>query len=223
MTDVMHLEQSYRRWLRCYPRSFRREHESEILGVLMAGAGSGRREPAALECLDLVRGGLWIRLRPTAPRSARSVFTAIKLMYIGALVELATAVTVLVTIGNVRSNVAERDPGLTASQWHAVVLDQLRPLVVAACVAVVFWLAMAWAHGRGHRWTPIAFGIFFAMNTDSLVQGVTRGSPVYARPDLAIGTVLWAIELAVIAVIGHSGARRFVASRGDVRSQPQER
>jgi hypothetical protein len=189
----------------------------------MAGAENGHREPAASARLDLLRGALWMRARPTAPRSDRSVFTAIKLMYIGAIVELATAVTVLVTMGNVKSNVSDRDPGLTSNQWHATVANQLRPLVVAAGVAVVFWLAMAWSHGRGHRWTPIVFAIFFALNTNSLFQGLTRGSVLYARPDLAIGFVLWTIELWIIAVIGHSELRKFAASRAGARNQPQGR
>lgn len=38
MTDAADLERGYRRWLRWYPKSFRREHEAEILAVLMAGA-----------------------------------------------------------------------------------------------------------------------------------------------------------------------------------------
>jgi hypothetical protein len=45
MTDA-DLERAYRRWLRWYPRSFRREHEAEMLGVLLA-AGAGQRRPAS--------------------------------------------------------------------------------------------------------------------------------------------------------------------------------
>ena len=36
MQETTGLERRYRRWLRCYPRSFRREHEAEILAVLQA-------------------------------------------------------------------------------------------------------------------------------------------------------------------------------------------
>jgi hypothetical protein len=38
MSDVTGLERRYRRLVACYPRAFRREHEQEILAVLMAGA-----------------------------------------------------------------------------------------------------------------------------------------------------------------------------------------
>jgi hypothetical protein len=41
-----------------------------------------------MECLDLLRSALWMRLRPRVPRSNRAVFAAVKLMCVGAVVEL---------------------------------------------------------------------------------------------------------------------------------------
>ena len=61
-----------------------------------------------MECLDLMRGALRMRVRPSVPRSNRSVFKTIKLMYLGAVVELAAAITILATIGEVKSSVIER-------------------------------------------------------------------------------------------------------------------
>jgi hypothetical protein len=201
MTDPADLERGYRRWLRWYPRSFRLEHEAEILAVLMAGARHGQRQPELIECLDLVRGALWIRLRPSVPRSHRSVFKAIKLMYVGAVVELAALITIQATMGDVRSNIIQQNPGLTEGEWHAVVAGQLEPTAVAASLAVVFWLWMAWSIGRGNRWARTALVIFFGLNTCGLINGLATGSAVYARPDLAIGIVLWLVELAAVALV----------------------
>jgi hypothetical protein len=203
MTDAADLERGYRRWLRWYPKSFRRKHEAEILAVLMAGAREGQRQPEPMECLDLMRSALWMRLRPSVPRSNRSAFSAVKLMYFGAVVELAAAIVILATIGDVRSNVVKRNPGLTQAQWHAVVAGQLEPTAVAAGIAIGFWLWMAWSIGRGHRWTRIVFAIFFALNTFGLLNGLIQGSAVYARADLAIGVVLCLVELAAVALIFH--------------------
>ena len=203
MTDTADLERGYRRWLRWYPKSFRREHEAEILAVLLAGARAGQRQPAPMECLDLLWSALWMRLRPSVPRSNRPVFAAIKLMYLGGVVELATAITILVTIGDVRSNVVQRNPGLTEGEWHAIVAGQLEPVAVAAGIAVGFWLWMAWAIGRGHRWTRIVFALFFALNVFGLLNGLAQGSAVYARPDVAAGSVLCLVELAAVALIFH--------------------
>jgi hypothetical protein len=201
MTDAADLERRYRRWLRWYPTSFRREHEAEILEVLMAGAREGQRQPELMECLDLVRSALWMRLRPSVPRSNRSVFNAVKLLYFGATVELATAITIVTTIGDVRSAVVKDNPGLTVDAWHAIVASQLTPTAVGVGLSVGFWLWMAWSIGRGHRWARIAFVLFFGLNTLSLLNGLTHGSAVYARAYLAIAIVLWLVELAAVALI----------------------
>jgi hypothetical protein len=203
VSDTADLERGYRRWLRCYPRSFRREHEAEILAVLMAGAREGQRRPEPMECLDLLRSALCVRLRPRVPRSNRSVLGAVRLMYLGAVVELAALVTILATIGEVRSNVLRSDPDLTAGEWHAIVAGQLQPTAVAAGIAVGFWLWMAWAIGHGRRWARTAFAAFFGLNAFSLLNGLMHGSAVYARTDLAIGTALCLVELVAVARIFH--------------------
>jgi hypothetical protein len=53
MTEIADLERGYRRWLRWYPASFRREYEAEMLGVLMAHARAGQQRPEPMECLDV--------------------------------------------------------------------------------------------------------------------------------------------------------------------------
>ncbi len=200
MTDTTDLERAYRRWLRWYPKWFRREHGAELLGVLLAGATAGQRQPTPIECLDLLRSALRMRLLPRVPRSDRATLAAVKLMYVGAVVELAAAITILVTVGDVRSSVLQRNPDLTGGQWHAVVAGQLAPKAVAAGIAVGFWLWMARVIGRGHRWAPMLLVLFFGLNVFDLLTGVVHGSAVYARPDLAIGVVLCLVELAAVAV-----------------------
>jgi hypothetical protein len=105
------------------------------------------------------------------------------------------------TIGDVRLAVVRRNPGFTASAWHAVVASQLAPTAAGASVAVAFWLWIAWSIGSGHRWTRVAFVLFFGLNTFTLLNGLTQGSAVYAHADLAIGIVLWLVELAAVALI----------------------
>jgi hypothetical protein len=65
MTAAGGLETGYRRLLRWYPSSYRRRHEDEILGVLMAAAQPGQRRPGARESLDLLWSALRIRIRMT--------------------------------------------------------------------------------------------------------------------------------------------------------------
>jgi hypothetical protein len=63
MSTPRGLEGAYRRLLRWYPPPYRKRHEEEILGVLMAAAQPGQRRPGARESLDLLWSALKIRIR----------------------------------------------------------------------------------------------------------------------------------------------------------------
>ncbi len=63
MNDDRDLERRYRRLLACYPAAFRREHEQEVLSVLMAAAEEGQRWPRPVEAAHLLRSAMSIRLR----------------------------------------------------------------------------------------------------------------------------------------------------------------
>jgi hypothetical protein len=63
MTDSTRLERRYRRLLAFYPKPFRREHEQEILSVLMVSAAEGQRRPRLAEAFDLLRSAIFTRLR----------------------------------------------------------------------------------------------------------------------------------------------------------------
>jgi hypothetical protein len=58
MTDQSPLERRYRRWLALYPKSFRAEHEEEMVAVLMQGADPDQRRPKARQAADLAAHGL---------------------------------------------------------------------------------------------------------------------------------------------------------------------
>jgi hypothetical protein len=201
MSEVVAAERVYRRCLRCYPTSFRREHEAEILAVVVATGDEGQGRVDWHECVALLRGALGIRLRPRIPRSDRSMLLAVKLMYLGAAMELLVGVTVVATMTNLRSRVTAKDPAYGAAQWHSEVSGSLHPLVIAAAVATVFWLWMAWANGRRQRWARAAFVLFFGLTTYSLANGVVHGSAVYAPTDLAVGGLLWVVQLTVLALL----------------------
>jgi hypothetical protein len=206
------VEAAYRRWLRCYPRDFRREHAEELLGVLLAEAGPDCHAPRLAECLDLVRGGLSMRLRPRVPRSDRAGFAAVRLMYVAAVVQCVVAVTVLATTGAVHTRVLAAHPGYTAARWRAEMAGSFDPLVMVAGVAMVVLLWVAWCSGRGRRWARALFAANFTVTTYSLLHGLAGGSASYARTDLAAATVLWLIELVALAVIVVSEAHWIAAS-----------
>ena len=62
MRDSTQLERRYQRLLAFYPTAFRREHEQEMLAVLLSGAADGRRRPSVDEAIDLVSNAIFMRL-----------------------------------------------------------------------------------------------------------------------------------------------------------------
>jgi hypothetical protein len=81
------LEKSYRRLLRWFPALYRRRHEEEMLGVLMATAQPGQRRPGARESADLLWSAVKIRIR-MATRRADSQPWAAALAMAGVLLPL---------------------------------------------------------------------------------------------------------------------------------------
>jgi hypothetical protein len=212
MTWPDELERSYRRWLRLYPLSFRAEHGQEMLGVLLAGARPGQRRPGPVECLDLTRSAMAVRLRPRLAPSDHSTRLAVGLMWLGAVVQLAVALTIVATFAEVRASIVDQYPGYTSAQWHAELVGSLEPLAIAAGAGVALWLWLAWANGRARWWAKVLFALLFAEITYSLSHGVAGGSATYARVDLTVGIVLWLVALGAVGALGHGVLRRITAS-----------
>lgn len=191
--------------------------------MLMAGGRTDQCRPEPTECLGLMGSGLCVRLRSRVPRSDRYAFPIVKLMHIGAVVELAVILTIMATVGEVKASIVANDPGFAQAQWHSEVTGALEPLVVVAGLAVGFWLWMAWANGRRHRWARVLFSLFFCGNTYSLVHGLAGGSALYARADLAAGGVLWLVELAVVALVLRLELWTITKSRSRAKARNQKK
>ena len=170
MTDQEHLERAYRRLLAWYPREFRRENGPEILAVLMAGAPHGQRRPGLAQSADLIRCGLWLRLRPSVPRSARTVRAAVTLMYAGAVVSTVNLVILLAVIADIKTYHAVLRQHLTAAQVSHVNTRFITTFIVLCVVPIAVWLWMARACGRGRNWARIVSTVLFGLATLNLTS-----------------------------------------------------
>ena len=213
MTDQEHLERAYRRLLAWYPREFRRENEQEILAVLIAGAPHGQRRPGLAEAADLIRSGLWLRLWPSVPRSARAVRAAVKLMYAGAAVSIVNLVVLLALIGDTRFGLLLNTPFITVSiAWS------LAPLAL--------WLWMARENGRGRNWARIVSTVLFGAATLDLTEvfgppGIrlslvptVAGSPI-------VPVLYWLAGLAAVWLLWRPASRAFFRPPGYTQAQHQ--
>jgi hypothetical protein len=196
------LERRYRRLLALYPRPFRCEHEEEMLGVLLAGAG-GRRYPGVAEVVDLLGSAAWARFRPGVLRSVGTVFAAVRLMYVGALVQLVGLLTLLLTLGSIKAAIVRQDPAFTAAQWHAVVNAHIVPDTIGEPIAAVVWVWLAWANGRGRRWGPSVFAAFLAFTTLSILVSLGQGAAGFAPAATGVAGVLWLVGAATLVLLFH--------------------
>jgi hypothetical protein len=167
MTDQAHLERGYRRLLASYPRAFRRENGQEILAVLMACAPDGQRRPGLAESADLIRSGLWMRLRPSVPRSAPTMRAAVRLMYAGAAVSTVNLIILLAFIGDIKAYHAVLGHPLTAAQVSHLNLSTLviTEAIVSDLVPIALWLWMARANGQGRNWARSLSIVLFGVAT----------------------------------------------------------
>jgi hypothetical protein len=215
MTDQEHLERAYRRLLAWYPRAFRHENGQEILAVLMASAPHGQRRPGLAESADLIRSGLWLRLWPSVPRSARTVLAAVKLMYVGAAVSTVNLVILLALIGlHTKVGLLLNTPFITVSiAWS------LAPLAL--------WLWMARENGRGRNWARIVSTVLFGaatLNLTSAFNWLPPGNrltlvPMFYGPTLPV--LYWLVGLAVVWLLWRPASRAYFRPLGYTQAQHQ--
>ena len=206
MTDRTQLERRYRRLLACYPKAFRREHEDEMLVVLMAGADDGQRQPGLADSADLIRNATWMRVRPWAQRPAPTVLWALRLMVLAAALELIALATVVGTQANLRAQIIGHFPHFTAAQWQAQVHANILPVELGAPIAAVMWLGLAWANGRGYGWSRGLVAALLGLTSLSLLAGFAQHAATYAPADLIAGCVLWLVGLLTLLLIFNQGS-----------------
>jgi hypothetical protein len=195
MSDPEELERAYRRLVACYPRSFRRENEEELVAVLLATAPDGQRRPGIAESADLIRGA--VKMRMGLSRTPHTVLNAVRLMYLGAVVELGLLVTVLLTEDSIRAAVLHRYPQLTAAELGG--LNTVFTIDTVGCsVAALLWLWVAWATGKGSQLARIVAISCFALSTVGIIINLANEDMLYAPAAMIGAFALWLIGLAAI-------------------------
>ncbi|HMD23622.1 MAG TPA: hypothetical protein VKH61_05935 [Streptosporangiaceae bacterium] len=202
-SEQARLERGYRRILACYPRSFRRDNEGEILAVLLDTAEPGQVRVGLAEAWDLIRGGVRMRLWPAMPRP-RAVRAAVTLMLAGAAAELAALLTIIATLSSVRAVVAARDTAAV----HALLVHQVAVLV-AAPVAVGLWLWLAWANGRGEDWARLVSVACFMLMSLSVIGVLAQNAVAFAPASMIAAAVVWILGLSSVALIFTPAAGRY--------------
>ncbi|MFF4418827.1 hypothetical protein ACFYY8_40375 [Streptosporangium sp. NPDC001559] len=157
------LEERYRRLLTLYPAGHRARHGEEMLGVMLAQAGRGRRFPDPRDVLDLVKGGLLIRLRHAfglgsggSWRDALNIAAIVAPLHLLVL-EMSTWAIALWVIDGTQP-----------------LLFAITPLVYALPHLLIVWLAL-----RGPRWAAAACAWAWATASTALSVRLSMAETVY--------------------------------------------
>jgi hypothetical protein len=157
---------------------------------------------------------------PASVPTPKAVRDAVRLMCAGAVLTLAVAVTVLLTLGSVRSGYVQ-DP--EAGQWHTFMLTQIVPGLAGAPIGAGVWLWLAWANGRGYHWARPAFVALFGLLTIVLLFGLGEGGASNDAlpstwPDVIATTVLWLVGLAAMPLLFGATASPYCQRRAATRA-----
>jgi hypothetical protein len=157
--------------------------------------------------------------KPASVPTPKAVREAVWHMRAGAVLTLAVAVTVLLTLGGVRSGFVH-DPA--AGQWHTFMLTQIVPGLASAPIGAGLWLWLAWANGRGYHWARPAFAAFFGLLTLVLLFGFAESGGEdalqYIWPDVIAAAVLWLAGLAAVVLLFSETASPYYQRRAASRA-----
>jgi hypothetical protein len=202
------LERGYRRLLACYPRAYRRENEEEILSVLLACARDGQQRPGLAASADLIKGAMRMRLWPAA-RTPGTVRTAARLVCAGVAVQAAYLIITIATASRVRSAYARMyPPWATPAVYHSVNAHLAIDRVTAA-TAIGLWLLLAWALVRRRNLARFALAACFGLTSVQLLQGMGQDGVMKSPADMAAGTAIWLLELAVNVLLFTGASNRY--------------
>jgi hypothetical protein len=159
--------------------------------------------------------------RPARARAPRPVRAAAWLMCLGAVLTLADAATVLVTLPGVRS-AAVQDMDFAGGGWHTFMLTVIIPALACTPIVAGVWLWLAWANRRGYAWARSAFGVFFGVLTVGwiwvLAMGSGRAATAYTSRDLLATTALWLAGLVAMVLISTQDASPHYQRRAATRA-----
>jgi putative copper export protein len=123
------------------------------------------------------------------------------------VVQLAAAVTIVVTAATVRAAIASQ-PGLAAVQ-RSQELSLLTFREIGAVAAVGVWLLTAWAISQGRDVARFSFLSFFALITLMMLVALAQHGAADAAADMIAGAAVWLIALATMVLIFTRQSNRY--------------
>jgi hypothetical protein len=130
--------------------------------------------------------------RPEAPSTIRN---AVKLMYVGAALSAFGVITLILSLGGLREDIAAEDTTLTADEVDMIYNMTIGFGLVLGLLAVGLWIWMAETNKRGLSWARIVATVLGGLNILFTVisLGITSGLElVLSLVSIVLaGAILW--------------------------------
>jgi hypothetical protein len=166
-----------------------------------------------------------MRLRPSVPRSARTVRAAVRLMYVGAAISTVNLIMLLAVIAVIKAYHVVLGHSLTAAQVSQLNALAIAVWIVWSVVPIALWLWMARATGCGRNWARILSTVLFGFATLDLTgvfgpPGIRLSLvPVVFGPTVPVLT--WLVGIAVVWLLWRPASRPFFKPPGYTQAQRQ--
>jgi hypothetical protein len=197
VSDQESLERRYRRFLKWFPSEFRDKSGEELVAVLMESTVPGEHRVGLATSSDLIKSGLWMRLRPRLPNAAPSVRAAVILMYVGGLLTALSLILVVATVGLFTDADRLRVFGERQPLWTSIIVGAVVGLGLS-----VSWLLLARALSRGRRGARTLCTVLVVPATFHLF-GLT------GQASVAFSLVTWLIGLSAVWLLWRPSSRAF--------------
>ncbi|HEV7146903.1 MAG TPA: hypothetical protein VGN48_07900, partial [Pedococcus sp.] len=142
-----------------------------------------------------------------------SIAMAVKLMYVGAVLSLISAVSILFLRDTFRTAVEKAastsNPPMTGTQIDAAVNVGIGAAVVSGLLGAGLWIWMAYANGKGRKWARIVATVFFALSVLSALSSVAQHGPAVS---LALSVVTLLLGAYIIFLLYRPESSQYYAA-----------
>lgn len=148
-----------------------------------------------------------MRLRPTLPRSARTVRIAVQLMYAGAAVTTLSLIGTIISLAFIGHKSAKlRVFGASQPLPVAITVG-----IIGGLVLIALWLWMARANGEGRNWARILATVLVGLATLHLFgnKGIV---------EVAFAVVTWLVGLVAVWLLWRPTSNVFFKPQGFTQS-----
>jgi hypothetical protein len=132
------------------------------------------------------------------PPTPSSVLNAVKLMYVGAGLEVVGLAIAAASTGTIRSAVKKAYPHDSTATVNRLVHGEIAFLIIGAVIGVGLWVWMAQKNKAGRNWARVTGTVFFGISTLLQAVGLAQHTAVLSK---LLGVVVWLVGLAIVILL----------------------